>query len=147
MNFASAIGRTTVGLSADRIGFLNAFILTVSISAISQAVVWNLATDTYTGVIAYSAVFGLTGPCYISLITPIAVTLYGTQSLATLTGLLNLASLPGGLAGPPIAGLILDGTHRNWHILTGYSGLIQFTGVLCILFARFKRQPKIFAKL
>ncbi|KAG9100768.1 hypothetical protein FS749_012882 [Ceratobasidium sp. UAMH 11750] len=95
MNFASAIGRTTVGFGADRIGFLNAFILTVSVSAFSQAVLWNLAANSYAGVMTFSVVFGLSGPCYISLITPVAVTLYGAQNLATLTGLLNLASLPG----------------------------------------------------
>ncbi|KAG8787540.1 hypothetical protein FRC12_015463 [Ceratobasidium sp. 428] len=95
MNFASAIGRTTVGLTADRIGYLNAFILMVSISAFSQAVLWNFAADTYAGVMAFSVMFGLSGPCYVSLITPVAVTLYGTQNLATLTGLLTLASLPG----------------------------------------------------
>ncbi|KAG9121665.1 hypothetical protein FRC07_002301, partial [Ceratobasidium sp. 392] len=134
MNFAGAIGRTTAGLIADRIGYLNAFILMVSISAFSQAVLWNFAADTYAGVMAFSVIFGLSGPCYVSLITPIAVTLYGTQNLATLTGLLNLASLPGGLSGPPIGGLILGGTHHNWHILAGYSGLIQCAGVVCILY-------------
>jgi hypothetical protein len=54
MNFASAVGRTTVGLTADRIGFMNALIITVSISAFSQAILWNLATDTYAGVMAFS---------------------------------------------------------------------------------------------
>lgn len=39
--------------------------------------------------------FGLTGPCFISLVTPVAVTLYGTHNLATLTGLLNLSNMPG----------------------------------------------------
>lgn len=57
MNFSSAIGRTTVGLAADKIGFINAFILTSAISAFSQAVLWNLTTDTYAGVIVFSWVF------------------------------------------------------------------------------------------
>ncbi|CAE6407329.1 unnamed protein product [Rhizoctonia solani] len=95
MNFSSAVGRTTVGLVADQIGFVNAFILTATISAFSQAVLWNLTTHTYAGAIVFSIIFGLTGPCYVSLTTPIAATLYGTQSLATLTGLLNISSLPG----------------------------------------------------
>ncbi|KAJ1305216.1 hypothetical protein OPQ81_000245 [Rhizoctonia solani] len=96
MNFSSAVGRTTVGLVADQIGFVNAFILTATISAFSQAVLWNMTAHTYAGVIVFSIIFGLTGPCYVSLTTPIAATLYGTQTLATLTGLLNIASLPGG---------------------------------------------------
>ncbi|CEL53505.1 Monocarboxylate transporter 10 OS=Danio rerio GN=slc16a10 PE=2 SV=1 [Rhizoctonia solani AG-1 IB] len=147
MNFSSAVGRTTVGLVADRIGFVNAFILTALISAFSQAILWNLTTHNYAGVIAFSVIFGLTGPCYVSLTTPIAATLYGTQSLATLTGLLNMASLPGALGGPPIGGYILKASGRNWRILAGYSGAVQFAGVLCILYARFKREPKVLARL
>ncbi|CAE6496587.1 unnamed protein product, partial [Rhizoctonia solani] len=134
MNFSSAVGRTTVGLLADQIGFVNAFVLTGIISAFSQGVLWNLTTHTYAGVIVFSIIFGLTGPCYVSLTTPIAATLYGTQSLATLTGLLNIASLPGALGGPPIGGYILKASGRNWHLLAGYSGMAQFIAVICVLY-------------
>ncbi|CAE6474160.1 unnamed protein product [Rhizoctonia solani] len=147
MNFSSAVGRTTVGLLADQIGFVNALILTATISAFSQAVLWNVTTYTYVGVITFSIIFGLTGPCYVSLTPPIATTLYGMQSLASLTGLLNIASLPGAFSGPPIGGYILKASGRNWHALAGYSGAVQFAGVLCILYARFKREPKILACL
>ncbi|EUC60313.1 MFS transporter [Rhizoctonia solani AG-3 Rhs1AP] len=147
MNFSSAVGRTTVGLVADQIGFVNAFILTATISAFSQAILWNLTTHTYAGAIVFSVIFGLTGPCYVSLTTPIAASLYGTQSLATLTGLLNISGLPGALSGPPIGGYILKASGRNWHLLACYSGVVQFAGVICVLYARFKREPRILARL
>ncbi|QRV78190.1 major facilitator superfamily transporter [Ceratobasidium sp. AG-Ba] len=147
MSFASAIGRTTVGISADRIGFINAFILVLLFSSFCQAVLWNVAAESYAGVIAFSVLFGLSGPCFVSLITPVAVTLYGTHNLATLTGLLNLSNLPGNLSGPPIGGVILDSSNRNWHALAAYSGLLQFVGVLCMLYARFKRDPRVFARI
>ncbi|QRV93263.1 major facilitator superfamily transporter [Ceratobasidium sp. AG-Ba] len=146
MAFASAIGRATVGLTADRIGFVNAFILVVLFSAFTQAVLWNVAAETYGGIMAFSVLFGLIGPCFISLVTPVAVTLYGTHNLATLTGLMNMSNMPGSLSGPPIGGVILDGSGRNWHALAAYSGLVQFIGVLCMLYARFKREPRIFAR-
>ncbi|KAF8599127.1 MFS general substrate transporter [Ceratobasidium sp. AG-I] len=147
MSFASAIGRTTVGLAADRIGFINAFILVISISAFSQVVLWNVAAESYAGIMVFSVVFGLTGPCFLSLVTPIAATLYGTQNLATITGLLNLANVPGLLSGPPIGGVILDGSGHNWHALATYSGVIQFVSVICILYARFRREPRLFARI
>ncbi|KAG9121663.1 hypothetical protein FRC07_002299 [Ceratobasidium sp. 392] len=56
MTFASAIGRTTVGLTADRIGFVNAFMLVVLFSAFSQAVLWNMAAETYAGIMVFSYV-------------------------------------------------------------------------------------------
>ncbi|KAF8598865.1 MFS general substrate transporter, partial [Ceratobasidium sp. AG-I] len=147
MNFASAIGRTVVGLTADRIGFVNAFIIVIFLSAPRQAVVWNVAAESYAGIMVFSILFGLSGPCFISLITPVAVTLYGTHNLATLAGLLNLANMPGNLSGPPIAGVILDASGRNWHALAAYSGLAQLIGALCMLYARLKREPKLFVRV
>ncbi|KAF8747353.1 Major Facilitator Superfamily, partial [Rhizoctonia solani] len=147
MAFASAIGRTTVGLTGDRIGFVNAFIIVIFISSFCQAVLWNVAADSYAGILVFSVLFGMTGPCFISLVTPVAVTLYGTHNLATLTGLLNISNMPGSLAGPPLGGVILENSGRNWHALTAYSGVIQFVGVLCMLYARFKREPRLFARI
>ncbi|CEL58613.1 Monocarboxylate transporter 10 OS=Rattus norvegicus GN=Slc16a10 PE=1 SV=1 [Rhizoctonia solani AG-1 IB] len=134
MAFASTIGRTTVGLTGDRIGFLNAFVLVILISSFCQAVLWNVAAESYAGIMVFSVLFGLTGPCILSLVTPVAVTLYGTHNLATLVGLLNLSNMPGSLAGPPLGGVILEKSGRNWHALTAYSGVIQFVGVLCMLY-------------
>lgn len=54
MSFASAIGRTSVGMVADRIGFVNSFILVVFLSAFCQAVLWNVAAETYAGVMVFS---------------------------------------------------------------------------------------------
>ncbi|KAG9097979.1 hypothetical protein FS749_004986 [Ceratobasidium sp. UAMH 11750] len=95
ISFASAIGRTSVGISADRIGFINAFILVLLFSSFCQAVLWNFAAESYAGIMVFSILYGLSGPCLISLITPVATTLYGTHNLATLTGLMNMSNLPG----------------------------------------------------
>lgn len=147
ISFASVVGRTTVGLIGDRIGFINVFILVISISAFSQLVLWNVAAESYAGIMVFSIIFGLTGPCALSLVTPIAATIYGTYNLATLTGLFTLSNVPGLFGGPPIGGVILDSSGHNWHALAGYSGGVQLLGVLCILYARFKRQPMLFGKI
>jgi hypothetical protein len=54
MSFASAIGRTTVGLTGDRIGFMNAFILVILMSSFCQAVLWNVAAESYAGIMVFS---------------------------------------------------------------------------------------------
>jgi hypothetical protein len=54
MSFASAIGRMVVGLVADRVGFMNAFIVVISISAFSQLVLWNVAAESYAGIMVFS---------------------------------------------------------------------------------------------
>ncbi|CAE7233588.1 unnamed protein product [Rhizoctonia solani] len=119
----------------------------IFLSSFFQAVLWNVAAESYAGIMVFSVLFGLTGPCFISLVTPVAVTLYGTHNLATLTGLLNISNMPGSLAGPPLGGVILENSGRNWHAVAAYSGVIQFVGVFCMLYARFKREPRIFARI
>ncbi|CAE6479612.1 unnamed protein product [Rhizoctonia solani] len=147
MSFASAIGRTGAGYVADRIGFMNAFILAISISGLSQLILWNVAAETYAGIMVFSVVFGLTGPCFLSLVTPIAASMYGIDNLATLTGIFNIANVPGLLSGPPIGGVILEGAGRNWHALAAYSGGIQILGVICMLYARFKKDSRLFGRV
>ncbi|KAG8910240.1 hypothetical protein FRC00_008588, partial [Tulasnella sp. 408] len=64
MNFSSAIGRTVVGLTADRIGVTNAFIGSIILSAVAQLVIWNLA-ETYAVIMVFSVVEGAFGGCFI----------------------------------------------------------------------------------
>lgn len=59
-----AIGRTAVGLTADRIGVTNAFIGSIVISALAQLILWNLA-ETYVAIMAFSVLVGLFGGCFI----------------------------------------------------------------------------------
>ncbi|KAG8922165.1 hypothetical protein FRC01_014382 [Tulasnella sp. 417] len=65
MNFSSAVGRTAVGLAADRIGVTNAFIGSIVLSAIAQLVLWNLA-ESYAVIMVFSVVEGAFGGCFIS---------------------------------------------------------------------------------
>jgi hypothetical protein len=44
---------------------------------------------------ANRVLYGMTGPSFISLVGPVAATLYGTYNLATLIGLLNVFYIPG----------------------------------------------------
>ncbi|KAG8905735.1 hypothetical protein FRB99_008372 [Tulasnella sp. 403] len=93
MNFSSAIGRTVVGLTADRIGVTNAFIGSIVISSLSQLILWNLA-EGYVLIMISSVLVGAFGGCFISLLAPVTAQLFGTEKLATLSGLLILFNLP-----------------------------------------------------
>ncbi|KAG8756956.1 hypothetical protein FRC12_010420 [Ceratobasidium sp. 428] len=98
MNFMSALGRSLVGFLADLIGPANAFILAVTISALSQLVIWNFAYN-YATIMVFSVIF--------------AAQLFGTSNLAGLVGTFTFLITPGDLAGTPIAGIILNATGRN----------------------------------
>ncbi|KAG9096193.1 hypothetical protein FS749_008955 [Ceratobasidium sp. UAMH 11750] len=145
MNFMSALGRSLVGFLADLIGPANAFMLAVGISALSQLIIWNFA-DNYVTIMVFSVIFGMTGGCFLSLMTPLAAQLFGTNNLASLVGTFNFLITPGDLAGAPIAGLVLSAAGGNWHAPISYSGGVQVVAVLVMAYARFKRQAVLFAK-
>ncbi|CAE6433753.1 unnamed protein product [Rhizoctonia solani] len=145
MNFSSAVGRSLIGLVADSIGPANAFILAITISALSQLLIWNFAYN-YVTIMVFSVAFGATGGCFLSLMTPLAAQLFGTRNLAGLTGTFNFFMAPGNLAAAPIAGLILSASGGNWHAPISYSGGVQLAAVGLMLYSRLRRQPVLFAK-
>ncbi|CAE7189202.1 unnamed protein product [Rhizoctonia solani] len=145
MNFSSALGRSLIGLIADSIGPANAFMLAIMISALSQLLIWNFAYS-YVTIMVFSVTFGLTGGCFLSLMTPLAAQLFGTRNLAGLTGTFNFFMTPGNLAAAPIAGLVLSAAGGNWHAPISYSGGIQLFAIGLMLYSRLKRQPVLLAK-
>ncbi|KAF8684224.1 Major Facilitator Superfamily [Rhizoctonia solani] len=145
MNFSSALGRSLVGLVADSIGPANAFICAITISALSQLLIWNFAYN-YVTIMVFSVAFGATGGCFLSLMTPLAAQLFGTRNLAGLTGTFNFFMTPGNLAAAPIAGLILSASGGNWHAPISYSGGVQLAAISLMLYSRLRRQPALFAK-
>ncbi|KAM5532504.1 hypothetical protein V8D89_013791, partial [Ganoderma adspersum] len=49
----------------------------------------------------------------------------------------------GNSAGAPLGGAILARTGGNWVAVSVYSGSLQIVGGLVLLYARFKREPKV----
>jgi len=143
INISSGIGRCFAGLMADHIGVTNALFSVILISGLIQLLVWNFV-HTYPGIMALSVLYGFFGVCFWSLATPVAARLYGIDNLATLSGLLFLFTAPGEFAGPPISGAIYSAT-SSWHSVIAFSGTTQVFGAFCLLYARFKRQPKLWA--
>ncbi|KAG8931847.1 hypothetical protein FRC02_002034 [Tulasnella sp. 418] len=143
LNFSAAIGRTIVGLSADRVGPLNALIATTFIAGLSQLLIWQFAYSFWL-IMIFAVVCGAFVGCFISLVAPVAAQLFGTQKLATITGLLVLFNLPGNLAGSPLLGTLLE--KYNWHAAISFSGGMQVLGGICAMYARFKREPRLFAR-
>ncbi|KZP00144.1 MFS general substrate transporter [Calocera viscosa TUFC12733] len=157
MNFAAALGRTLVGHAADRVGACNAFIIAVGMAGVVQLLIWNFAYN-YATVMVASITFGFFGGTFLSLTSVMGASLYGVNNLATLSGILTLFNTPGkshlsrnpfmcscNAAGAPIGGAILSAANNNWHALISYSGATQIAGAALLLYARFKREPRLFA--
>ncbi|CUA74058.1 hypothetical protein RSOLAG22IIIB_10933 [Rhizoctonia solani] len=148
MNFSSALVRSLIDLIAHSIEPANAFMSAIFISALSQLLIWNFAYN-YVTIMVFSVAFGLTGGCFLSLMTPLAAQLLGTRNLAGLTGTFNFFITPGNLGAAPIAGLLLSASGGDWHAPISFSGGIQLAAIGFMLYstrARLKRQPAWLAK-
>ncbi|KAH9837775.1 major facilitator superfamily domain-containing protein [Rhodofomes roseus] len=148
LNFGAAAGRTSVGFIADRIGPVNALLISVSMSGLAQLLIWNFVKN-YSGIIAFGVIYGFFCGCFISLTPAVCAQLYGSDRLAGLSGLTLFFNLPGNAAGAPLGGAILSGTGGNWHAVACYSGGMQVLVAGMVLthvpLARFKKEPKLLA--
>ncbi|KAJ8469136.1 hypothetical protein ONZ51_g9199 [Trametes cubensis] len=144
LNLSAALGRTLVGFAADFFGPVNSLLVAITLSGLTQLVVW-MFVSTYGGIMAFAILYGFFCGCFISLVSAVVVRIYGADKVAGLSGLLLLFNTPGYAAGAPIAGAILGATGNNWRVVAGYGGSVQIAGALCLVYARMKREPRIFA--
>ncbi|EIN03957.1 MFS general substrate transporter [Punctularia strigosozonata HHB-11173 SS5] len=145
LNLAAGLGRILVGHVADGVGVVNALFVAVLGSGLAQLLVWNFVSG-YAGIMGLSITYGLFSGCFLSLTSPVAARLYGAGRLAGLSGLLFLYVAPGQLAGATISGAIYAST-KSWHAVIAYSGGIQIVAAACLLYARFKKEPRFLAIL
>ncbi|KAI0651160.1 MFS general substrate transporter [Trametes meyenii] len=145
LNFSAAMGRTLIGFLADRIGPVNAMWAVITLSGLTQLLVWTFVSN-YAGIMAFGIMYGFVCGCFLSLSPAVAAQLWGSGRLAGLSGLMLLFNLPGNSAGAPLGGAILSGTGNNWTAVSCYSGGLQIIGATVLLYARFKREPKVFAR-
>ncbi|CAL1698356.1 unnamed protein product [Somion occarium] len=144
LNLSAAVGRTIIGFIADRVGAVNALFCVAVMSGLSQLLVWTFVTN-YGGIMGFAVLYGFFCGCAISLSPAVAARLYGPGRLAGLSGLLLLFNIPGNGAGAPVSGAVLRATNNNWTLVAILNGGCQVAGAICLLYARFKRAPKILA--
>ncbi|KZT55897.1 MFS general substrate transporter [Calocera cornea HHB12733] len=144
MNFSAALGRSTIGLLADRIGVLNAFIGSVFIAGCVQLLLWNFA-HSFGVIIVFSIACGFFGAAFISLVSVLGAKLFGVRNLAALSGILMLFNMPGQAGGSPLVGAILAASGNNWHAPICFSGLCCVVGAFIMVPARLAKEKRIFA--
>lgn len=107
LNGSSAIGRIVLGEISDKIGHINSLFICLAGSSFSMLVLWPLAI-TFNSLLTYSIVFGLSVGGYISIFPTVITNLFGTENIGGIIGLFYSAAFVGTIAGPQIAGAIID---------------------------------------
>lgn len=86
MQGASAIGRITLGLIADRLGHINTLWACVTLAGTSVITIWPFGT-TFPVLLLFGLTYGLSVGGFISLLPTAIVEFFGTKDIATITGM------------------------------------------------------------
>lgn len=106
-NGASVFGRVIMGVLADRIGVVNSYIICLAGSGIGTLSFW-LFGGSVPMVAILSVLNGFFSGGFISLVPVVSAHLFGIEGLATIVGFVYTGAAVPNLAGPPIAGNLID---------------------------------------
>lgn len=142
MNGLSILGRIGIGCFADRFGKIEALTASFILCGLGHFVLWLPGvTVTVDGTGVPTALFtmfavyiGIFGSGFISLFAVVVSHLFGSDNLASKTGLLYSVIGVSVLAGPSAIYAIIDtGIPRRWTISVLTSGLFLAVGGLVLL--------------
>ncbi len=114
---ASIVGRLGLGRLADTIGATRLFVASFATMAASH-LVWLGAGDRYWQLVLYATVLGVGYGGFIALAPAVTAQRFGLAGLGGVLGTLYTAAGVGSLAGPPLAGVMID--------TSGYTTAIGF---------------------
>ncbi|KAG0072123.1 hypothetical protein BGZ89_008020 [Linnemannia elongata] len=138
-NGSGFAGRVLLGLIADRVSNTKTLLFSAWATAFSVMVLWFIAKSFGT-LLLMGITFNIFAGCYISLVPVAVAESFGTQTIASMIGLMYAV---GGIAiwvGSPLAGFILDSTLPN----LSYTPVIWTAGVSVLLAALFVTSWAIF---
>ena len=108
IGLASLLGRLALGALGTVLPLMRLYQLAFTIMGLSY-LIWLFAGDNYTVLVIYALVMGCSYGGFIALSPAVAAELFGLAGLGGVLGALYTAAGIGGLAGPPLAGLLIDG--------------------------------------
>ncbi|WP_419853332.1 ferrochelatase [Candidatus Poriferisodalis sp.] len=108
IGLASLLGRLVLGALGTVLPLMRLYQLAFTIMGLSY-LIWLFAGDNYTVLVIYALVMGCSYGGFIALSPAVAAELFGLAGLGGVLGALYTAAGIGGLAGPPLAGLLIDG--------------------------------------
>jgi MFS family permease len=94
---------------------------------------WLVAGGSYAVLVLFTVVMGVGYGGFIALAPAVAATLFGTVGLGAILGALYTAAGFGGLAGPPLAGAVIDGVSYTAAIVMAMVLSAAATAVLATL--------------
>lgn len=134
LNAASIFGRTIPNFVADRFGPFN---LLIPCSAITGVLIFAMfGIKSSAALIIFSILYGFFSGAYVSLISPVVISLAkNMQEIGIRLGLAFAIVGFAALTGTPIAGALLSSKLTWWRPIT-YSGIVVLAGCVALTVAR-----------
>ena len=135
-NAANAVGKIVIGHAAERIGRLNALLLTTAVSAVVALGLWipsSLSSDQSDGrnfFIAFTVLYGIFASAYVALFPTSLIELFGIQNFASVNGVLYMIRGLATLVGTPAAGALIRGGSSQNNGPASYQNATILVGVL-----------------
>lgn len=136
-NLGSTLGRVIVGFASDKFGQFNAYSTCSVLASLTLFLIWPFA-KTYGSAIFFGMFFSFNSGGFISVATTCCAEVVGLQSISTAVGTLYFAGFFADMAGPPIAGLLIQtNTNPDGTTSQSYLGLQMFAGATMAVAAAF----------
>jgi MFS family permease len=127
---ASIAGRLGLGTMADRVGIISLYKASVLVLGLSY-LLW-IESQSYAMLAAFAIIMGAAYGGMVALSPAVVAQLFGVRGLGAMLGALYTSSAVSALAGPPLAGMIIDrtGSYLWAAALAGISGVVGFIVLL-----------------
>jgi len=130
---ASVVGRLGLGSLADRVGTVRLYRVSFVMIAAGH-VVWLLAGDRFWMLVVYAIVLGVGYGGFIAISPAVVALRFGLEGIGGVLGTLYTSAAVGSLAGPPLAGLLIDSAGYRTAIagavvmsVAGWSALLRLS--------------------
>ncbi|OAA80411.1 monocarboxylate permease [Akanthomyces lecanii RCEF 1005] len=147
---SSAIGRILCGFCCDRFGPVNVLLASLLLSAFSMLVIWPVSQS-----LAPLAIFcilnGVSNGGFFSCTPTVATSIFGSQRVSVVMGMIMTAWAGGYLLGSPIAGYLLEafggasGGLKAYRPAMFYAGSLALISAILLAIVRFRINKKFLA--
>ena len=137
----SIAGRFSFGYAADRFGVRRVFTTCYAIEALGVSMLLATPLLGTKALFAYVVIYGIAEGGGLVLAPLIVSECFGVKSVGTIFGVLAIAAVAGGAAGPLLAGWIFDSTGSDYLAFSIFA-LGEDTAVIAISQARSPRSSK-----
>ncbi|KAJ3032503.1 hypothetical protein HDV00_007441 [Rhizophlyctis rosea] len=146
MSGINALGRILCGQVADKVGRINTEALVVFLSGLSCLAVWIVAKSEAV-LWGFVVLYGLTGGAFWALTAVVTAEVVGLKDLPNALSLVMLTTAPPLILSGPITSAIYEHTGESTYVPSiAFAGCALCVGALCLLGAKWEKNPKWWAK-